>query len=104
MYKEYKEISVGGKKFYKWSNDNEVYTELSAPGFDELDDGYIVFFIGEMPALDNSKVGESVNTPRNVCFTKISKDQKTKLSKGGEETGGLFDFGGGWKDLKNEGI
>jgi hypothetical protein len=95
-YPLYKEISTKDKKFYQFSNDNEVYTELSAPGFDEVDDGYIVFFIGEMPSLDNSKTGESVNTPRNVCFTKISKDQKTKLSKGGKQTGGLYDFGGKW--------
>ena len=32
-YDKYAEISAGGQTFYKWSNDNQVYTELSAEGF-----------------------------------------------------------------------
>jgi hypothetical protein len=73
-YDPYPAASSKNKTFYKWSNDNEVYTELSATGFEEVSDGYIVFFIGEAPALDNSKTGASLNAPRNICFTKISKD------------------------------
>jgi len=103
-YDKYEEISGGGKDFYKWSNDNQVYTELSAEGFQEVSDGYIVFFVGEFPSLDNSKTGEDCNAPRNTGFTKISKDQKKKLSPGGKETGGFYDFGGGWNEASNEGI
>ena len=71
---EYTEISGGGTTFYQWSNDNQVYTELAANGFLEYDDGYVVMFLGENPALDNSQVGEYLNGPRNVGYVKVSKD------------------------------
>jgi hypothetical protein len=45
-----------------------------------------------------------LNTPRNVGFTKIGKDLKTRLSKGPKEKGGFYTFGGNWQDLENEGI
>jgi hypothetical protein len=45
-----------------------------------------------------------VNTPRNIGFTKISKDLSTKLTPGDLETGGYYDFGGTWTDLEHEGI
>ena len=73
-YDLYTEISSDNKQFYKWSNDNNVYTELASPGFLEVDDGFIFFFLGENPSLDNSKTGELLNTPRNIGFTKVSKD------------------------------
>ena len=95
-YDQYPAISSKAKTFYKWSNDNEVYTELSSPGFQEVDDGYLVFFIGELPSLDNSKTGASLNTPRNICMTKISKDLQSKLSEGKKEKGGFFTFNGQW--------
>ena len=53
-YDLYSEISSESKQFYKWSNDNNVYTELASPGFIEVDDGFIFFFLGENPSLDNS--------------------------------------------------
>ena len=34
----------------------------------------------------------------------MTKDQKTKLSAGGKETGGFFDFGGGWNEASHEGV
>lgn len=73
-YDVYSEASTGGTTFYKWSNDNQVYTELAADGFLEVKDGYIVMFLGENPALDNSQTGESLNGPRNIGFVKVSKD------------------------------
>ena len=103
-YDLYSEISSDSKKFYKWSNDNNVYTELASPGFIEVDDGFIFFFLGENPSLDNSKTGELLNTPRNIGFTKISKDLKTRLSEGPVEKGGFYTFDGFWQDLENEGI
>jgi hypothetical protein len=45
-YDLYSEIS-GSKNFYKWSNDNNVYTELASPGVIEESDGYSFFFLGE---------------------------------------------------------
>lgn len=56
-YPLYDEISTKDQKFYKWSNDNNTYTELASPAFNEVDDGFIFFFLGENPALDNSKAG-----------------------------------------------
>ena len=103
-FREYTEISTDTKTFYKWSNDNEVYTEISSTGLLEYDDGYLVFFLGEKPALDNSLTGESVNVPRNLGFTKVAKDLNSKVSEGIEETGGAYGFNGDWKDLSNEGI
>lgn len=71
---EYTEISTASTKFYQYSNDNQVYTELAASGFLEYDDGYVVMFLGENPALDNSKTGKALNSARNVGFIKVSKD------------------------------
>jgi len=57
-YDKYEEISSPESTYYKWSNDNNVYTELSAPGFEENNDAYNVFFVGENPPLDNSLTSE----------------------------------------------
>jgi hypothetical protein len=51
-YDEYPEASTPERTAYKWSNDNRVYTELSATV--EMDDGFMIFFLGESPSLDNS--------------------------------------------------
>ena len=101
-YPVYDEISSPETTFYKWSNDNKVYTELSATV--EVDDGYLVFFLGESPSLDNSLTGEEVNAPRNVGYTKVTKDLTSKLSAGGVEEGGFYTYGGSWSTLNNEGI
>lgn len=101
----YTEISTEDKTFYRFSNDNNIYTEIAAPGFIEQSDGYLVFFVGEKPSLDNSYTGELVNTPRNIGFTKMTKDfTGTKLTPGEKETGGFYDFGGDWTELEHEGI
>lgn len=72
-YDEFEEMSTDETKYYQWSNDNNVYTELSAPGFEEMDDGYHVFFIGENPSLDNTLAKDIVGTPRNIAFVKVDK-------------------------------
>jgi hypothetical protein len=102
----YSEISNSEKTYYKWSNDNEVYTELARSGLVETNDGILVFFAGERPPLDNTKIGSSMNEPRNVGFVKISKDIAAKkvLSPGGKETGGFYNFGGGWSPQENKGV
>jgi hypothetical protein len=51
-YAEYPEASTTERTAYKWSNDNRVYTELSTTL--EMDDGFMIFFLGESPSLDNS--------------------------------------------------
>lgn len=106
-YPKYSEISTERKIFYKWSNDNDVYTEIAHNGVVETGDGgMLVFFAGEQPALDNSKTGDVLNSPRNLAFVKVPFDlaDKRYLSAGPKETGGFYDFGGSWSSLKNEGV
>merc|ERR1719148_7953 len=73
-YDVYPEISTAQETFYKWSNDNYLYTELAHPGIVEVEDGILVFFAGEFPALDNSRIGSAMNDPRNAAFVKVPKD------------------------------
>ena len=112
-YEKYTEISNNGKTFYKWSNDNDTYTELG--GMIEVEDGYLVIFAGEP-----DKNGNSINNARatnytdsrNLGFVKVSKQfekynvrlKDLILSSGKEEKGGFFDFGGGWSLQENIGI
>jgi hypothetical protein len=105
-YAEYTSISGGGTTYYKWSNDNNVYTELAHRGVVEVSDGLLVFFSGENPALDNSEVGSVCNKDRNLGFVKWSKDvsSSTPLSSGASETGGFYAFGGSWTNQENKGI
>jgi len=105
-YPEYTEISGGGQTFYKWSNDNYVYTELAHPGLHEMNDTVLVFFAGEAPPLDNSLVGQALNVARNVGFVKIPRDltDDAVLSPGAVESGGFYTFGGTWSEQENRGI
>jgi len=76
-FNKYEEISTPEKTYYTYSNDNEVYTEISAPGFEEKNNAYNVFFVGEYPPLDNALAYgnfERLNTPRNIAFVKVSTD------------------------------
>jgi hypothetical protein len=59
---------------YKWSNDSQLYTELASPGFEETEDGYLVFFVGEKNPLDNNMTTGVLNTVRNIGVQLISKD------------------------------
>ena len=104
FHEVYEEISTDDQTFYRFSNDNNVYTEISAPGFVEQPDGYLVFFVGEKPSFDNSMTGGLINAPRNIGFTKVTKDLSQKLSAGERETGGYYNFYGSWTDLEHEGI
>lgn len=103
-YDKYDEISTSEQTFYKWSNDNNVYTELSAPGFEEMPNGYNIFFVGENPALDNKLTGGYVGSPRNIGFVKISLDQETVLSDGEPEYGEYYTFNGGLHEQSHRGI
>jgi hypothetical protein len=105
----YPEISTPTKKYYKWSNDNATYTELGA--ILETSDGYVVSFLGEPDAngkaINNKEV--TVECSRNVGFVKVKKSftdhsDDIFLSKGINETGGFYTFGGSWSEQKNTGI
>lgn len=69
-YPEYTEISTPQQRYYQWSNDNYVYTELAHPGLHEVADELLVFFAGEAPPLDNGLVGGAMNVARNVWISK----------------------------------
>ncbi|CAJ1355539.1 unnamed protein product [Effrenium voratum] len=105
----FEEISSPGKTFYKWSNDNQVYTEMAQPGLVEVEDGFLVFFAGEAAALDSSKMvpsEESVQSPRNMGWVKIGKNigAKQVLSDGPVEKGGFYGFRGEWQQQEHRGI
>ncbi len=116
IYPKYKEISTYSKSFYQWSNDNETYTELG--GLVEVSDGYLIIFSGEHDekgrSLNNKRIGDNLDS-RNLGFVKVSKefyDNKKCpfysynhiISKGINENGGFFSFGGDWTKQKNIGV
>jgi len=97
-------VGEDGSSYCKQSNDNKVYTEIGHPGLVEVDDGLLVFFAGEQDPLDNSKIGASLNAPRDLGFVKVSKDLKTVLSGNNREEGGFYNYGGGWSKQVNQGV
>ncbi|OQW88961.1 MAG: hypothetical protein BWK78_08075 [Thiotrichaceae bacterium IS1] len=118
-YPVYSEISGGGTTYYQWSNDNRTYTELG--GVIEANNGYTVIFAGEATpdgrALDNARVGEYLNDPRNIGLIQVRTDFENASSagwsvvtddlvktRGVTETGGFYTFGGGWSEQRNTGI
>lgn len=104
--------------YYQWSNDNSTYTELGA--VIQGKDGYTVLFTGEKSpsghSLDNSRVGESLNDPRNIGLVKVRFDFENTSSIGSQvaddlvltngltETGGFYTFGGRWSAQRNTGV
>lgn len=104
VYDKYTEISTPEKTFYKWSNDNNVYTEIAHPAAIQADGKYIMIFASEFPSLDNSITGSTINAPRNLGFVALSSDFSTIVSDGDSSTGGFYNFGGGWSSQSNEGI
>lgn len=116
----YDEISGDGKTFYKWSNDNAVYTELG--GVHESARGYTVVFATDRGAdgrvLDNSRAFGGCPDARDLALVHVVKDlgrapggsevsNKLMASlprKPQVETGGYFDFGGGWRKQRVVGV
>lgn len=117
-YDYYAAISRGGKKYYKWSNDNATYTELG--GVVEVNNGYVVLFTGEPSpsgkALDNSRAGYISPDPRNLGFIKVRKDFEKSSARGSQisddlvrsrgitESGGFYTFGGRFSKQRNAGV
>ncbi len=118
VYPPYPEISGEGQNFYKWSNDNQTYSQLG--GVIQAADGYAVIFSGEPgpdgKALDNSRTGKSNKDARNIGLIRvIERFEKSKgrgnivtddlvLTKGVIESGGFYSFGGGWSEQRNSGL
>jgi len=112
-YPLYDDISTSTTSYYKWSNDNNTYTELG--GVVENADGYSVFFIGEPDAnklaLNNARVGGYLNDARDIGMVKVARNftnasslSSIVLSPGITENGGFYTFGGGWTAQQNVGV
>ena len=116
-YNRYDEISDDETSYYKWSNDNATYTELG--GVVKTEGGMTVVFATERSGLDNSRVGETLNDPRDVALVQVRSDLANAsrgeganvvtddlvLSQGeAPEEGGFYDFGGGWQPQRNAGV
>ena len=101
----YTEISDKDTTFYRWSNDNDVYTELAHPGFIEAGNTVTVFFAGERDSLDNSKAVRNT-VPRNLGCIQMARDFDDDTVYGGSapEKGGYYTYYGNWKDLINKGM
>ncbi|MEE2887926.1 MAG: LamG domain-containing protein [Planctomycetota bacterium] len=116
----YEEISGGGRRFYKWSNDNNTYSELGAVIEDRK--SYSVLFSTDQSldgkVLDNSRAFRNCDDPRNLAMLRVVKRfQKggrgsvvsdalmVGLSKGNKiEEGGFFNFGGRWSKQRVTGV
>ena len=113
----YTELSAASNRTcYQWSNDNNVYTEITQLVELPNKKGYLVFFAGERRPLDNVQVGSNLNNPRNlglirvpadIFFSKnITNDIITYTGDGSSklERGGFYDFYGRWSGQSNIGI
>jgi len=114
----YSEISGGGTTYYRWSNDNNTYTELG--GVAETAGGYTVSFIGEPDGqghtLNNARVGGYLNDPRNIGLVRVREDFENASGSGSQvsddlvltsgviETGGFYSYGGAWSPQRNAGV
>ncbi len=118
-YPAYPEISGKGRTFYKWSNDNETYTELG--GVVETKSSYeVVFATDRSPdgkVLDCSRIGVA-GEPRDLAMLKVVKE----FGRGGDstqvddslmsglprgstsESGGYFNFVGKWVPQRITGV
>ena len=69
-------------------------------------DALLVLFSSERPSLDNSLAVLNHNAPRNIGFVKVPRDMSdtSVLSDGPTETGGFYNFGGGWSPQENKGV
>lgn len=115
----YPEISRTGKTFYKWSNDNNTYTELG--GVVEGKSCMLVAFATdrspEGKVLDCSRIGVT-DEPRDLVLMRVQKN--FERGSGGPkvsdsvlvglppgataETGGYFDFAGNWVEQRVTGM
>ncbi len=116
----YDEISGDGRTFYKWSNDNAVYTELG--GLVENKRSYTIVFATDQGldgrVLDNSRAFRGCTDPRNLALVRVVKDfgRAPTGSEIGDalmaslprkpiaETGGYFDFSGRWHKQRVVGV
>lgn len=119
-YPVYGEISSSGRTFYKWSNDNAVYTELG--GLVENKRSYSIVFATDQGVdgrvLDNSRAFRGCADPRNLALVHVVKNfgrapggseigdalMASLPRKPVVETGGYFDFSGRWHKQRVVGV
>jgi hypothetical protein len=117
----YPEISGKGKTFFKWSNDNGTYTELGGVVEGQVS-CTVIFATDRSPegkVLDNSRIGVA-GDPRDLAMLRVAKNFEKGPGGGSEvpdalmvpgnppgappETGGFYDFGGGWSKQRVTGV
>ena len=82
-----------------------MFTEISPTGFEEVTDGFLIFFISENQyQLDNSQSKWPVNFSRNIGVVKVSKDLKSILTQGEKVVGGHFGYDSKWIQSEHSGI
>lgn len=121
-YPPYPELGMSGGPYYKWSNDNNTYSELGGVVADSA--GYAVFFVGEPDAdgraLDNARARNFLHDARNIGLVKVreafdalrghppsvvSDDILLSIGPGTVvETGGFYTFNGTWAPQRNNGV
>ncbi|MEY3220334.1 MAG: hypothetical protein RIT27_1691 [Pseudomonadota bacterium] len=118
-FPEYTEISTQNQKYYRWSNDNKMYTEIG--GVVEGQNSYSIVFSGESSpdgrALDNARTGNYLNDPRNIGLVQVVKNfpraengssnmvtDDLVLTSGISEEGGFYTFQGDWSKQRNKGV
>jgi hypothetical protein len=120
LFAPYEDISTPERTFYRWSNDNNTYSELGVVL--ETDDGLVVAFVGEPDAAGLSLRNEAAVTPifhaRNVGIVTVDRafagvdwphppnvvPDAIVLTPGPPEEGGFYTFGGVWAPQRNTGV
>ncbi len=115
---------AAGKPMYRWSNDNNTYTELG--GVITSAQHHLVLFAGERPPLANEAALSQHNAARNLGLVKVRPDfeaaskvtGKTSCGAGFDNVvtddlvlgaanaskGGFYDFQGDWCDQRTTGV
>ncbi|HKP58484.1 MAG TPA: hypothetical protein VJV78_17280 [Polyangiales bacterium] len=111
-YPRYDEISDATHTYYRWSNDNNTYTELG--GVIDTAQGIVAVFAGERPSLDNRRVGALLNDARNLAMVTVRRDFSNAqlpsvpddqvLFPGNVETSSYYTFNGTQTAQRNTGV
>jgi hypothetical protein len=115
----YEELSNSDESFYRWSNDNNTYSELGA--VIETEAGITVLFVGEPDAdgraLRNEHALDYLHDARNIAVVTVRPTfgiapgsaanvvpADIVLTEGPPEEGGFYTFVGGWAPQRNVGV
>ena len=83
----------------------QVFAEISPSGFEEVSDGFLIFFIAESAyPLDDSQTKYIASSNRNIGVVKVSKDLSTIMTSGDEVTGGHYGYDRSWIESSYSGV